>query len=288
MTELRQRFIDDMQLHGFSERTIEAYVRAVRQLAEHYHESPDKISEEELRQYFLYNKNIRKWSRTASTISLCGIKFFFTHSLQKEWTTFKLVRPPKEKKLPPILSKQEVRRIFKHVKIDYHRSCLITMYSLGLRLKESTHLHVCDIDSDRMFVHVHKGKGAKDRYVPLPQRTLEILRAHWKIHRNSKLLFPAPGRGYNQLAKTERPLPDSSIQIPFKQACHRTGITKPVSVRHLRHAYAVHLLEAGVDLRYVQEYLGHSDPRTTMIYTRLINKALPNPVRIINKVMADL
>jgi len=105
MTELRKRFIDDMQLRGFSERTIEAYVRSVRQLAQHFHKSPNKITEAELRQYFLYNKNIRKWSRAASTISLCGIKFFFTHTLQKEWTTFKLVRPPKEKKLPPILSK---------------------------------------------------------------------------------------------------------------------------------------------------------------------------------------
>jgi len=288
MTELRKRFVDDMQLRGFSERTIEAYVRSVRQLTQHFHKSPDEITEEELRRYFLYNKNIRKWSRAASTISLCGIKFFFTHTLQKEWTTFKLVRPPKDKTLPPILSKDEVRRIFDHVRQNYHRACFIAIYSLGLRLQEATHLHVADIDSDRMFVHIHRGKGSKDRYVPLPQRTVEILRDHWKTHRNPHVLFPAPGRGRIHMPTTHTPVPKSSIQISFKQACQKAKINKQVSVHHLRHAYAVHLLEAGVDLRFVQEYLGHSDPRTTMIYTRLINKALPNPVNIINQVMADL
>lgn len=288
MTELRRRFTQDLQLKGFSERTVEAYVRAVRQLAEHFNKSPDKITEDELRQYFLYNKNTRKWSRTASTISICGIKLFYTTTLQREWCTIKLVRPPKEKKLPPILSKNEVRQILKNVRVDHHKACLKTMYSLGLRLKETTHLQVADIDSERMFVHIHRGKGAKDRFVPLPNRTLQILREHWQKTRNPILLFPAPGRGNIHAATSNKPLPDSSIQIPFKQACRKAKIKKQVSVRHLRHAYAVHLLEAGVDLRFVQEYLGHSDPRTTMIYCQMINKNLPDAVNIINKVMADL
>jgi site-specific recombinase XerD len=288
MTELRQHFTQDLQLKGFSDRTVEAYVRAVRQLAEHFNKSPDKISEDDLRQYFLYNKNTRKWSRTASTISICGIKLFYTITLQRDWTTVKLVRPPKEKKLPPILSTDEVRCILKNVMFNHHRACLIAMYSLGLRLKETTSLHVADIDSDRMFVHIHHGKGAKDRFIPLPERTLHILRGHWQNTRNPILLFPAPGRGNIHSATSEKPLPDSSIQIPFKQACHRAKINKQVSVRHLRHAYAVHLMEAGVDLRFVQEYLGHSDPRTTMIYCKMINKKLPDAVKIINKVMADL
>jgi integrase/recombinase XerD len=288
MTVLRKRMIEDMQLRGFSERTQEAYVRAVRQLAEHYHKSPDQINEEELRKYFLHNKNIRKWSRTASTISLCGIKFFYTHTLKKDWTTFNLVRPPKEKKLPPVLSIDAVRKILINIKMDYHRVCLSTIYSLGLRLQEGTHLQVGDIDSDRMFVHIQHGKGNKDRYVPLPVRTLDILRKFYQTHRNPKLLFPAPGRGQIHMPTTEKPIPISSIQIAFKEACHKAKIKKQVSVQHLRHAYAVHLLEAGVDLRFVQEYLGHSDPRTTMIYTRLINKALSNPIKIINRLMTDL
>ncbi|HER24336.1 MAG TPA: integrase [Candidatus Atribacteria bacterium] len=288
MTDLLQRFNQDLELRGFAERSIQAYVRAVKLLSEHYHKSPDQINEDELRRYFLYNKNIRKWSRTASTIAICGIKHFFTFTLKRDWTTIKFVRPPKEKKLPPVLSREEVKRIFNNVKSNYHYACLFTMYSLGLRLRETTHLKVSDIDSQRMFVHIQNGKGSKDRYIPLPQKTLDILRQHWKTHRNPLLLFPAPGRGYNKLSTTKRPLPDNSIQIPFKQACKRAKILKFVSVRHLRHAYAVHLLEAGVNLRFVQEYLGHSDPRTTMIYCRMINLKLPEPTAIINKLMDQL
>jgi integrase/recombinase XerD len=288
MIDLLERFSQDLELRGFADRSIEAYVRAVKLLAEHYHKSPDNISEDQLRQYFLYNKNIRKWSRTASTIAICGIKHFFTLTLQRDWTIIKLVRPPKEKKLPPVLSRDEVWRILKNVRLDHHRACLKTMYSLGLRLKETTSLHVADIDSERMFVHVHHGKGAKDRFVPLPEKTLHILRDHWQKTRNPILLFPAPGRGQIHSTTSDKPLPDSSIQIPFKQACQRAKINKQVSVRHLRHAYAVHLLEAGVNLRFVQEYLGHSDPRTTMIYCQMINLKLPEPTAIINKLMDQL
>jgi integrase/recombinase XerD len=288
MTELRKRLIEDLQLRGMSERTIDAYVRAVRQLAEHYHRSPDKITEQQLRDYFLYNKNVRKWSSTASTIALCGIKFFYTYTLQREWTTLTFVRPEKEKKLPAILSRREVRRILRAVKMERHRACLTTIYSLGLRLQEGTHLQISDIDSDRMFVHVHRGKGNKDRYIPLPQRTLQLLRAFWKTHRNPAWLFPAPGRSGIRMPTADKPMPISSVQIAFKQAKAKAGINKQVSLHHLRHSYATHLLEAGVDLRFVQEYLGHDDPKTTIVYTQLINRALPEPVHIINRIMADL
>ena len=288
MTDLRKRMIQDMQLRGYSERTQEMYVRAVRQLCKHYKKSPDLITEEELRNYFLHNKNVLKWSRTASTIAICGIKFFFTYTLSKEWTTFQLVRPPKEKTLPSILSRQEVRRIFKQVKFDRHRSCLLAIYSLGLRLQEGTHLQVSDIDSDRMFVHIHRGKGNKDRYVPLPKRTMELLREFWKTHRNPFLLFPAPGRGGIGMPTTVKPMPKSSIQIAFREAKIAAGVHKPVSVHHLRHSYAIHLLEAGVDIRLIQEYLGHNDPRTTLIYKRLTKKTLRSASGIIDRIMADL
>jgi site-specific recombinase XerD len=290
MTDLRERFIRDLQLRNFSERTIEAYTRAIRQLAQHFNKSPGIITEEELKEYFIYNRNVRKWSRSASTISICGIKFFFENTLQKEWTTFKLVRPPKEKSLPEILSINEVKKIFSLVKTEYHRVCLKTIYALGLRLQEGTHLQISDIDSERMFVHVHKGKGAKDRYIPLPYAALYFLREFWKTHRNKTLLFPAPGRGKGAklMPVNTKPVPITSIQIAFKQACQRAKINKKVCVRHLRHSYAVHLLEAGVDFRYVQQYLGHEDPKTTLIYTRLINISLPDPIAAVNKVMDNI
>jgi len=288
MTDLRKRFIEDMQLKGMSERTIEMYVRAVRQLVEYYRKSPDTISDEELRQYFLYNKNIRKWSRTASTIALCGIKLFYTQTLNREWTKLRFVRPEKEKRLPVVLSRDEVRRILKKVRFCHHQACLTTIYSLGLRLQEGSHLQISDIDSDRMFVHIHRGKGNKDRYVPLPNSTLTVLRDFYKTHRNPQWLFPSPGRGGTGMPTNNKPMPASSIQIAFKEARIAAGIKKRVSLHHLRHSYATHLLEAGVDLRFVQKYLGHDDPKTTMIYTQLINKDLPDPIRIINQVMANL
>ena len=288
MSKLKQRFIEDMELHGYGERTVDMYSRAVRQLEDHYKKTAEEVSEDEIRQYFLYNKNDRKWSRAASTIALCGIKFFFEKTLGKEWQVFDLVRPEKETKLPVILSRKEVQTILNNVKMDYHRACLVGIYSLGLRLQEGTNLKIADIDSDRMFVHIHRGKGNKDRFVPLPKRTLEIFRENWKTHKNPELLFPAPGRGQIHMPTAKKPVPYASIQTAFHRALKKTKILKKASVHNLRHSYAVHLLEAGVSMRYVQEYLGHNDPRTTMIYLKLINIELQEPIKLINKVMADL
>ena len=288
MTDLFTRFSEDLQLKGLSPKTIRMYTRAVKQLTKHYNKSPEKISDEELRQYFLYNKNERKWSRVASTISLCGIKYFYTLTLKRKWTTLQFIRPEKEKKLPVILSRNEVNAILNRVQFPHHRACLKVIYSLGLRLGEGVRLQISDIDSDRMFVHIHQAKGNKDRYIPMPVRTLEILRAFYKIHRNPVWIFPAPGRGGDKMPVNNVPIPLSSIQIAFGEAKKKAGIHKKVSVRHLRHSYATHLLEAGVPLRYVQQYLGHEDPKTTMVYTRLIKQDLAEPTRILNEVMQNL
>lgn len=163
MTELRKRMIECLQLRGLSERTQEMYVRAVRQLAEHYHKSPDLLTEEELRQYFLSIKNVKQYSRSASTIALCGIKFFFEYTLNRDWTTLSFVRAPREKKLPVVLSIEEVRKLLGSVRLLSYRVCLSTIYSCGLRLQEGTRLQVRDIDSSRMMIHVRHGKGGKDR-----------------------------------------------------------------------------------------------------------------------------
>jgi site-specific recombinase XerD len=279
--------IEDLQLRGMSERTQEAYVRAVRQLAEHYNKSPELITEEELRQYFLYMKNVKHYARTTTTIALCGIKFFYDHTLKRQWPTLTFVRPPREKKLPVILSAEEVRRSLANLQLLRYRVCLTTIYSCGLRLQEGTHLQVPDIDSARMLIHVH-GKGAKDRYVPLPKRTLELLRQQWKTHRNPVWIFPAPGRGGIGMSTASEPMPRSSVQIAFKAALKRSRINKRASVHTLRHSYATHLLEAGVNLRLIQEYLGHNTPSTTSIYTHLTAKAKQMAVDSINRLMADL
>jgi site-specific recombinase XerD len=156
-----------MQLRGLSTRTQEAYTRAVWQLAQHYHRSPDQLSEEELRRYFLYLANEKKLARPSTTIALCGIKFFYEQTLKQPWPTLRFVRPQPEHKLPVVLSREEVRRILALIRIPVYRACLTTIYACGLRLLEGTHLQVPDVDSARLLLHIH-GKSKKDRYVPLP------------------------------------------------------------------------------------------------------------------------
>ena len=288
MTELRKRMIECLQLRGLSERTQEAYTRAVRQLSEHYHKSPDLITEEELRQYFLFIKNVKQYARGSSTIAICGIKFFYERTLNRQWTTLGLVRAAPEKKLPVILSIEEVRQILSRVRLPRYRVCLTTIYSCGLRLQEGTNLRVADIDSARQMIHVRHGKGAKDRYVPLPERTLELLRQYWKTHRNPLLLFPAEGRDHGDLAQATEPMSKSSVQQAFRAALKDSRLNKRASVHTLRHSWATHLLEAGVNLRLIQEWLGHSSPATTSVYTHLTVKAEQLGAQAINQIMSDL
>lgn len=288
MTELRKRMIECLQLRGLSERTQESYLRAVRQLAAHYHKSPDQITEEELRQYFLYLKNVKHYARNTMTIAICGLKFFFERTLAKEWTTFNLVRPAPEKKLPVILSREEVRQILSLIRLPRYRVCLSTIYACGLRLQEGTNLRVADLDSARRMIHVRHGKGAKDRYVPLPERTLALLRQYWITHRNPLLLFPAEGHNHIDLAQATEPMSKSSVQDAFRAALKASANNKRASLHTLRHSWATHLLEAGVNLRLIQEWLGHSSPATTSVYTHLTVKAEQLGAAASNQLMSDL
>jgi site-specific recombinase XerD len=280
--------IECLQLRGLAERTQEAYTRAVRQLAAHYHKSPDLISEAELRQYFLFLKNCKHYSRNTMTVAICGIRFFYEQTLNRNWAIFGIVRPAPEKKLPVILSLAEVRQILGRIRLLRYQVCLTTIYSCGLRLQEGTHLQVADIDSARLMIHVRHGKGAKDRYVPLPQRTLQLLRQYWVTHRNPLLLFPAEGRDHIDLAQATEPMSKSSVQDAFHAALKASGNNKRASVHTLRHSWATHLLEAGVNLRLIQEWLGHSSPATTSVYTHLTVKAEQLGAAAINQLMNDL
>ena len=274
MTPLRQRMIEDMQLRGLSEITQDRYVRAVRQLADYYGKSPDKITEEELRRYFLYLKNEKQVSRSTCTVALCGIKFFYEHTLKREWPTLTMIRPPKEHKLPVVLSVDEVQQLLGHVRLSHYRVCLSTIYACGLRVSEGVELQVTQIDSARMLLHVRQGKGAKDRCVPLSPHTLEMLRKYWTTHRHPKWLFPTQDpRGNDSPATAEDPMTVRSVQRALKAALKESGLQKHATVHTLRHSYATHLLEAGVDLRIIQAYLGHRSPTTTAIYTHLTHKA---------------
>ena len=263
MNTLRARMIEDMQLRGLAVRTQEAYLLAVSQLAKHYRKSPDQIEEEELRQYFLFLKNEKQAARNTCTLALCGIKFFYERTLGREWKTFAFVRPPKEKKLPVVLSVAEVERVLTCVRRQRYRVCLTTIYACGLRLLEGVRLQIKEIDGERQLLHICQGKGGKDRYVPLPSACLKMLRQHWLTHRNPLWLFPSPLEDANQ------PMNESGVQRAFSAAARQSGIHKKATVHTLRHSYATHLLEAGVNLRIIQSYLGHASPSTTAIYTHL-------------------
>jgi len=280
--------IEDIQLRGLSERTQERSIRAVRQLAEHSHKSPARITEEELRAYFLSLKNVKHASRSTSPIALCGIKFFYEPTLKREWATLTFVRAPREKKLPVVLSVEEVRTVLAHIKLLRYRVCLTTIYSCGLRLPEGTPLQVPDIASARMRVHVRSGKGAKDRYVPLPPRTLALLRQSWTTHRHPVWLFPAPGRGGIGMSTASNPMPRNSGQEAFRAALKHRGLYKRASVHTLPHSSAPHLLETRGHPRRIQEYLGHNPPPTTALSTPLTVKADALARAARTALMADL
>jgi integrase/recombinase XerD len=288
MTPLRQRMIEDMRLRGLSEKTQDSYVRAVRQLAEHYAKPPDQISQEELRQYLLHLQDVRHVSASSFTIALCGIKFCFQHTLGREWAVLELARPPREKKLPVVLSTAEVRQVLGRLRQERYRVCLGTIYACGLRLQEGVRLQVGDVDSDRQLIHVRQGKGGQDRYVPLPQGLLEMLRRYWFTHQHVIWLFPAPTRAGVPPATATQPMSVSGVQRAFRAALQESGIHKAATVHTLRHSYATHLLEAGVNLRIIQVYLGHRSPQSTAIYTHLTRKVEDLAVEAINQVMRDL
>jgi integrase/recombinase XerD len=289
MTDWYQKSINALTLNGKAGRTQQAYSRALRMLCEFYGKVPEDISEQELEAYFLHRRNVDHWSANTLRICYCGIRFYFVQVLQCDWNLFNFLRAKSESRLPAVLSRDEVRALFAGVRTPHNRAYLTTVYACGLRLQEALNLEVSDIDSARMMIHVHRGKGAKDRFVPLPRATLDTLRQHWRRHRHPRLLFPAYGRDSRSAASATQPMAISSVQGAFRAAKQQAGITKrAVSVHTLRHCYATHLLEAGVNLRVIQKNLGHSSLETTMVYLHLTNTGQEEAYARIDALMEDL
>jgi integrase/recombinase XerD len=289
MSPLRQQMIAALQLSGKGERTQDSYVREVRLLAPFYHKSPDRISEQELQHYFLHRKNVDALAPASMRICYSGIRFFSQHVLQRDWYTLTLMRAQTAHRLPAVLSVEEVRRLLTSATPLHNQVYFTTVYSLGLRLHEALFLQVSDIDGPRLQVHVHRGKGAKDRYVPLPNDTLALLRTSWKTHRNRTWLLPATGRDQKQSPSATSPMSRSSVQGAFRKAKHRAGITKTgVAIHTLRHSYATHLLEAGVNPRLIQRSLGHTQLETTMVSLHLTHQGQEEAYERLNALMQGL
>lgn len=268
MTPLRQRMIEDMQLRGLSPNTQRAYIQVVRDLALHYKQSPDKLTEEQIREYFIYLTTESQLSRSSCTVALCGIRFLYTYTLKREWFALDVMRPGKPKKQPVVLSHDEVQAILSTVRLRHYRVCLTTIYACGLRIGEGASLQVQEIDSARMQLHIQAAKGNKDRRVPLPHTLLDQLRQFWKTHRHPVWIFPKRHRN-KIVPNATQPMSSRQMSRVFKLALAESGVTKPATVHTLRHSWATHLLEAGVNLRQIQMWLGHKSLNTTAMYTHL-------------------
>ena len=283
MSELRQRMLEDMQLRGLSGRTQKSYVSAVAQLAMYYRKSPYELTEAEIRQYFLYLKNEKGLAPSTINQSICALKFLYQYTLKRKLPVLDMIKAGRRHTLPVVLSQAEVRAILGAVKITAYQVCLSTIYSCGLRLVEGVKLRVDAIDSERMMVHLRQSKGDKDRLVPLPTGTLQKLRRYWQHHRNQEWLFPTWKEGTS--SPTINP---SSVQKAFRQALTASGVKKKASVHTLRHSYATHLVEAGISLELVQQYLGHQSLQTTLVYVHLTPQRQAQVMTRINEIMTDL
>jgi integrase/recombinase XerD len=279
MTELRRRMKEDLQLAGYSLRTQKSYVDTVRVLANYYHRSPDLITEDEIRRFFLYMINERKSSASSITVYLCGIKFFYETTLKRTWQIFDLIKPLRTKKLPVVLSPEEVVIILKEISHPVYRMALTIIYACGLRISEAMRINVSDVDGKRHLLRVIKGKGSKDRYIHLADRPLELLRDYCRQHGiRSGFLFPYKNRHISA----------DNLERAFKEALRASGVNKLATPHTLRHSYATHLLENGEDIRVIKDLLGHSSITTTDIYTHVTGKIATRLHCNLNGMMANL
>jgi len=266
MGKLRDQMEMDMRLRRFSPKTIACYLACMKGVAKHFRKSPAELGDEEIRAYLHYLMEERKVSQSVLVQTYSALKFFFEKTLQKQWNAFRIPRCKQRRKLPGVLTREEVESILSATKNLKHRAILMTIYAAGLRIGEVTHLKVSDIDSGRMMIRVNEGKGLKDRYSLLGERNLEMLRLYWRAYRPLGWLFP--GRN------ASCPVSISAIQRVFKTSLEKAGIKKKASVHTLRHCFATHLLESGTDLYYIQRLLGHKSASTTSVYLHLTGKEI--------------
>jgi site-specific recombinase XerD len=275
MTALRSRLINQLKLRNYSTRTIESYVGVVGGLAKFYGTPPDRLDQERIQAYLVHRIDEGlAWS--SINVAVCAIRFFYHQVLG--WGPMRLTIPPRKREvhLPEVLSGEEVGGLLSAAENVKHRVLLMTAYSGGLRVSELVGLRVADLDSDRMLIRVVQGKGKKDRLTLLSERALTELRAYWRRYRPDPWLFPGliPGS----------PLCHSSAQRIYQQAARKAGIRKTGNIHTLRHSFATHLIEAGVDVTIVQKLLGHASVLTTIRYVHISRKLIggtPSPLDLL-------
>ena len=282
---LYQAMRQTLVLQGKRPKTVDAYSRAVRRITDYYDRCPDNLSTAELKVYFADLLKTHSWS----TIKLDrnGLQFFYRHVLDKQWEWLGIIKPPKVQTLPDILSRDEALRVINVLRKLRYRVFFLVLYSMGLRLGEGERLEVGDIDADHQRIHVRNAKGGKDRYVPLPAVTLKVLRQFWATHRHPRLLFPNPNGGPERMRLASGPMDRGGSQQALKAAVAEAGIRRKITPHSLRHSYATHLLELGVDLREIQVILGHARPETTARYAQLTEVTSAHASEQLSQLLGD-
>jgi integrase/recombinase XerD len=283
MTSLRQRMAEDMQVRNLALNTQTSYLQQVSLFARHFNKSPEQLGPEDIRAYQIFLTNERKLTPSSILIAVAALRFLYKVSLHKNWTWEDVIPAPKKpQKLPIVLSPEEVLQFLGSLRNIKHRAILTTCYAAGLRISEAIHLQPTDIDAQRMVIRVDQGKGRKDRYVMLSPKLLETLRSYWRAIRPKGWLFEGDVSG--------QPITRSAVALVCRKTRRLSGIRKPISPHSMRHAFAVHLLESGTDIRTIQLLLGHRSLATTAQYLRIATSRvcstsspldlLPHPVPI--------
>jgi integrase/recombinase XerD len=270
MTELRRKMLEELRLRNYAPNTIKVYIRCVANFAQYFRVSPDRLGPKHIRQYQLFLVERKKVSWALFTQTVCALRFFYQHTLHRNWMIEYIPYPRHEEKLPVVLSPAEVAAVFAATRNLKHRTILMTIYAAGLRVSEVTHLRVADIDSQRQVICVHQGKGRKDRQVMLSPKLLELLRIYWKRYRPVVWLFPGN--------TPERPITRGTVFTICQHAGTAAHLSKRISPHTLRHCFATHLLEDEIDLRRIQVLLGHRNLKTTARYLHVSNLAVRTTV----------
>ena len=282
---LYQQHVNALHRQGKAETTIDVYSRAVRRVTEFFDLCPDQLTQSHLKDYFSALVKSHSWSTVK--VDRNGLQFFFKYVLERQWTWVDIVKPPQTRVLPDILSVKEVERVINGTRELRYQTFLLTAYSMGLRLGEVLNLQIGDIDSERSKVHVHLGKGRKDRFVFLPDVTLDVLRRYWATHRHPQFIFPT-GKTDALRHQATQVMDRGGLQKSFKVIVRSCGIHKRVTIHSLRHCYGAHLVESGLNLRAIQQEMGHECPKTTALYTQLTEVAHQNTSQVINRLIARL
>jgi integrase/recombinase XerD len=276
MTDLRKRMLEELQRRNYSPTTIRYYLRVVENFARYFGKRPDRLTQENIREYQVYLLQERKLEASTVGLHIAALRFFFVKTLRRPYLQLDLPSPKRPKRLPTILSQDEVARLIDSANnlLDY--AMLMTLYATGVRRAELSRLKVEDIDSERMIVHIRQGKGNRDRDVPLTPKLLETLREYWRWMKPKTYLFPGMVNNW----RADKPLTPKCVWLAIQNAAKRAGIKKPVSPHTMRHSFATHLLENGTDLRTIQMLMGHADLRATSVYLHLSRhhlQAVTNP-----------